>query len=123
MTTQDFTVEHPGPTVSISVHLGSLTEVSSGLSAGADRCLGSSCSSFLLSSGLTGSASARSGGFREGRAADCTSLLSLVLSGASGIRFVSGHLIPEGEEKVTQKCTRPLSDTSDREQDPDGTIQ
>lgn len=86
-------------------------EESGGLSAGADRCL---CSSLT---------SVRSGGFREGRVADCTSPLSLVLSGASGIRFMSGHLIPEGEEEVTQKCTQTPSDTSDREQDPDGTIQ
>lgn len=108
------------------MHLGSLTEESIGLSAGglsAVVSLCSSCSSLLLSSCLTGSASAHLGGFREGRVANCTSLLSLVLSGASGIRFVLGHLIPEGEKKVNQKCTEIVSDTSDREQDPDGTIQ
>lgn len=92
-------------------------------STGADRCVGGSCDSSLPSPGPPGFVSACSGGFREGRAADCTSFLSLVLSGASGIRSMSGHLIPEGEEEVIQKCTRTLSDTSDREQDPDGTIQ
>ena len=103
--------------VSISAHLGSLMQVS------ADRCPCNSCDSSPSSSGWTGLASAHSGGFREGRAADCTSLLSLVLSGASGIHSMSGHLIPEGEEEVAQKCTRTTSDTSDREQDPHGTIQ
>lgn len=95
-------------------------EESGGLSAGAGRCLCSSWSLLLPCSGWTGLASVCSGGFSEGRAADFTSLLSLVLGGASGIRFVSGNLTPEGEEEVTQKCTQT---PSDREQDPDGTIQ
>lgn len=95
-------------------------EESGGLPAGADRCLCSSCSSFLPCVGWTGLASVCSGGFSEGRAADCTSLLSLVLGGTSGNRFVSGNLIPEGEEEVSQKCTQT---PSDREQDPDETIQ
>lgn len=86
------------------MYLGSLTHDSRDPSAGADRCLRSSCNSFLSSLGWTGSPSERSGGFREGRVAARTSLLGLVLGGAPGIRFTSGHLIPEGDEKVAQKC-------------------
>lgn len=56
-------------------------------------------------------------------AADFTSLFSLVLSGASGIRSATGHLIPEGEEEDIQKCAQTLSGISDPEQDADGTIQ
>ena len=88
------------------VHLGSLTDESAGPSAPTDRCLCGSCGLSPLSSGRTDFASARPGGFREGSAADCASLLGLVLSRASGICSVSGHLIPGGQEEVSQKCTQ-----------------
>lgn len=46
-------------------------------------------------------AAARSGDFGEGRAADCGARLGRARGGAPGSRSASGHLIPEGEEEVT----------------------
>lgn len=74
--------------------------------------------SLRLVPACNGAASVRSGEFREGRAADCTARLGRVRSGAPGSRSKSGHSIPEGQKEVTD-----VHNMSDREQDPDGTIQ